>query len=88
MYVMIGIRGKEQKPMLSKREQLAKALVFATTVSGMLIGNICIGYWLGLYADDNFGVNPYGRILGISLGMISAVYSIYFTLKKDYFRKQ
>lgn len=74
--------------MLSKREQLAKALVFATTVSGMLIGNIGIGYWFGLYADDKFGLHPYGRIVGIALGMLSAIWSIYFTLKKDYFKKQ
>lgn len=73
--------------MLNKREQLAKALVFATTVSGMLIGNISIGYWFGLYADEKFSLHPYGRIFGIALGMLSAVWSIYFTLKKDYFKK-
>lgn len=74
--------------MLSKREQLARALVFATTVSGMLIGNMGVGYWLGLYADNKFGLHPYGRIFGIVLGMVSAIWSIYFTLRKDYFKKQ
>lgn len=74
--------------MLSKREQLAKALVFATTVSGILFGNIAIGFWLGLYVDSWFGIYPYGRILGISLGMFSAVWSVYFTLKKDYLKKR
>lgn len=73
--------------MLSKREQLARALVFATTVSGILIGNIGIGYWLGLYADRYFSVYPYGRIIGIGLGMIAAVWSVYLTLKKDFFKK-
>ena len=74
--------------MLSKREQLARALVFATTVSGILIGNIGLGYWLGTYADNWFDWYPYGRILGIVSGMLSAIWSIYFKLKKDYFKKQ
>lgn len=73
--------------MLSKREQLARALIFATTVSGILVGNIGIGYWLGVYADNYFIIYPYGKMLGIILGMIAAVWSVYLTLKKLFQKK-
>lgn len=72
--------------MQSKRVQLAKALVFSTTVGGIIFGNIALGYWIGGYLQQE-GIVSWGRAGGIAAGMITAVWSIYQTLRLDFLNK-
>ncbi len=69
--------------MLSKRQQLAKALVFATTVAGILVGNLWVGFWLGGYIQE-LGYTSYGKVLGVVVGLATAIFSIYKTLRLNF----
>lgn len=68
----------------TKRQQLAAALVFVTTVGGTLVINVVAGFYAGRWLDDSCGVFPWGRIGGIITGMFTAVWSIYKILRRDY----
>ena len=72
--------------MKTKKEQLAAALIFATSISGLLITNILLGYFGGTWLDENYTRYPFGRLFGIVAGMSTAVWSIYKTLKTDFLK--
>lgn len=69
----------------SRREQLVAALSFATTVGVTVVSNLAVGFYLGKWADTALDAYPWGRIGGILLGMITAVWSVYNILRRDYF---
>ena len=41
-----------------------------------------IGVYLGYLADEKFGSDPWGKIIGIFLGLSAAASSLYKTFKK------
>lgn len=72
--------------MRSKREQLIRAVVFVSTVSSILIANLTLGYYIGGLLDEYLFNFPWGRIIGIVLGMGTAVWSVIRTLKNDFLK--
>lgn len=66
------------------KKQLVTALVFATTVSSIIVSNLAAFYFLGQYLEGKLLIAPWGKIVGIFCGMIVAVYSVYKVLKRDY----
>ncbi len=69
----------------SRREQLVAALSFVTTVGVTVVSNLVVGFYLGKWVDAALDAYPWGRIGGILLGMITAVWSVYNILRRDYF---
>lgn len=72
--------------MKTKKEQLAAALVFATSISSLLITNILLGYFGGKWLDENYTQYPFGRLFGIVAGVFAAIWSIYQTIKNDFLK--
>ena len=73
----------------ARRRQLLRRLWAATYFAG--IGNsvaatvlACI--WLGMKADEFFGIAPKGTIAGIALGFPVAIYSIYYQVRAHYMK--
>lgn len=73
--------------MSSNREQLVRAVVFVSTVSSILIANLTLGYYIGKLLDEYFAIFPWGRVIGIVLGMITAIISIIKTVKTSFLNK-
>ena len=74
------------KEMNSKKEQLVRAVVFVSTVSSILIANLTLGYYIGKLLDTYLLQTPWGKIVGIILGMATAVLSIIKTVKTDFLK--
>ena len=70
--------------MQTRRQQLAAALTFVTTVGVTLIANVAAGFYLGQWLDGQWGTYPWARIGGIVLGMATGVWSVYKILRRDY----
>lgn len=70
--------------MKSTKKQLFTALVFSTTVGSIIVSDLAVFYFLGQYLEGILFVSPWGKIIGIFLGIIVAVFSIYMLLKRDY----
>lgn len=73
--------------MSNKVEQLARALVFSSTVAGVVVGNLWLGYQIGLYLQDS-AYFAQGKVFGIVLGILGAVFSIYQTLRINFLVKK
>lgn len=65
---------------------LAYAFSFTSFVGSALIAFIFIGYYVGDWVDINYLIAPYGKMVGIVLGLIFAVYSVYKHVRR-YFLK-
>ena len=74
----------EVAPVKTKREQLLAALAFVTTVGGTVVANVAAGFYAGKWLDGFFETAPWGRIGGIIVGMLTAVWSVYKILRRDY----
>ena len=73
--------------MSNKAEQLARALVFSSTLAGVVAGNLWLGYKIGLYLQK-MGYLAQGKVFGIVLGILGAVFSIYKTLRMNFLVKK
>ena len=71
--------------MKTGRQQLATALTFVTTVGVTVVSNVAAGFYLGRWLDGLLDGYPWYRIGGIMLGMVTAVWSVYKILRRDYF---
>lgn len=47
---------------------------------------VCV--WLGMKADEVFGIAPNGTIAGIFLGFPVAIYSIYYQVRMHFGKKE
>lgn len=45
---------------------------------------VLVFIWLGMKADEAFGIAPKGTIAGIALGFPSAIYSIYYQVRAHF----
>ena len=69
-----------------KHEGLWQAVRAFSVLSGVgiylvVVVGICV--YLGMMADDHFGISPYGKLTGILLGFPLALYSLYRQLRKQ-----
>ena len=56
--------------MQTRRQQLAAALTFVTTVGVTVIANVAAGFYLGKWLDERWETYPWARIGGIVLGYV------------------
>jgi len=63
-------------------ESLMFGLSFVTFIGFSLVVFVALGYFAGLWVDNNYLLHPFGKIVGVLLGVLMAVYSIYKNVRK------
>lgn len=66
----------------SKLRQVIKAMALMTTISSYLIGSVVLGVFVGMWADDYFGSEGIFLLLGLFLGLGTAVVGIYLAIRQ------
>jgi ATP synthase protein I len=61
---------KDKKEMLS-------GISTAATIGFYMVSSVAVGVYLGHLADGYCGSQPWGTVVGIILGMIAGMWSIY-----------
>jgi ATP synthase protein I len=61
----------------SNNRQLMKAFALMTTISSYLVGAILIGVFGGRWIDDQFNGGGIFLVLGMLVGLATAIYGIY-----------
>ena len=73
----------------ARRRQLLRRLWAATYFAGIgtsVAATVLACIWLGMKADEFFGIAPKGTITGIALGFPVAIYSIYYQVRAHYMK--
>ena len=68
----------------ARRRQLLRRLWAATYFTGIgtsVAATVLACIWLGMKADEAFGIAPKGTLAGIALGFPVAIYSIYYQVR-------
>ncbi len=73
----------------ARRRQLLRRLWAATYFAGIgtsVAATVLACIWLGMKADEFFGIAPKGTITGIALGFPVAIYSIYYQVRAHFMK--
>ncbi|MGL4819817.1 MAG: AtpZ/AtpI family protein [Bacilli bacterium] len=59
-----------------------KTMVLTTTVASQVVGTTVLGILGGKWLDNRLETFPIFMIIGLFLGLVAGVYSLYYTLKR------
>jgi len=71
----------DKKDVKSKYKNF-RSLSLATGIPMIMLGAPLIGYLIGLGVDNLFGINPYGKVIFLFLGVISGGIEVNKIIKK------
>lgn len=72
-----------QDPKKPKRDDsTVRKMGFGVMIPAMLAACIVVGVWLGAAADDFFGSEPWGMLLGLALGIATGVREVIRLLRR------
>jgi ATP synthase protein I len=63
--------------MQKDKNTLLNGLSTAATIGFYLVSSVAAGVLLGRLADGYLGIRPWGTVIGIVLGMITGMWSMY-----------
>lgn len=69
-----------------EKRQLLSAITFVSSVGATIISNLAVGYFIGKWLDGKLESSPTATMIGIVVGMVTGVWSIYKWIVRDYIK--